>query len=464
MDIPERGRAEADNRPYFFLSYAHTPAWGPGDGDPDHWVHVLFRDLCGHIMALTDLPAGSPAGFMDREMRSGEGWPDKLSENLATCRVFVPLLSPRYFTSEMCGREWYAFTERIVRAKAAGAKDLPAIVPALWTHVRFDQLPDSVRHIHIDHSSFGERYLTQGIYGLIKLNRLRDEYDEAVFTLAQRIVRVAHESPLPSSRPRPYESTPSSFKPRGAGPRRIHLTVAAPARHSAPAQRDTRPYGEDARDWNPYFGESTRPLPTLAEELIRSLDYRITVSDFDDSPTATGEFGGDDADAETDEVRAEDTHPGILLVDGWAILDEGRRSRLKAFDEHARPWVGAIVPWSRTDPQCQDDEGRQLREELERTLPQILERGRRGECRIAVGGVPTLNAFAEVLPLVVAYTTRLFLKHAEAHPPAGATSPRPRLTGPVHPGHLNGRDSQAGSLDPIRPPLPVAGFEHGGGT
>ncbi|MFC7264553.1 TIR-like protein FxsC [Streptomyces lutosisoli] len=434
MDIPERA---SDNRPYFFLSYAHTPAWGPGNGDPDHWVHVLFTDLCDHIMALTDLPAGAPAGFMDREMRSGDGWPEKLSENLASCRVFVPLFSPRYFTSESCGREWFAFNERILRARATGSGAVPAIVPALWTHIDYAQLPDSVRHIHVDHTPFGDRYAANGIYGLIKLNRLHDEYEETVLGLAQRIVRVAQESPLPSSRPRPYESTPSAFKPRGEGPRRIHLTVAAPTRHSIPEHRDTRPYGEDAQDWNPYHSESTRPLPSLAEELIRSLDYRITVSSFDDEDTGET-LVTDDSD------KAAPSHPGILLVDRWALTDEERQRRLRAFDANARPWVSAIVPWNRADIQCHGEEGRKLAADLERTLPSILDRGRRTDCRVAVNGVPTLKAFTDVLPAVVAHATRQYLKHAEAHPPAGPPIRRPRLMGPTH------------------PPLPEGGSDHGG--
>ncbi|MHB9850935.1 TIR-like protein FxsC [Streptomyces krungchingensis] len=423
MDIPERA---SDNRPYFFLSYAHTPAWGSSGGDPDHWVHVLFTDLCDHIMALTDLPAGAPAGFMDREMRAGDGWPEKLSENLATCRVFVPLFSPRYFTSESCGREWFAFNERIVRARATGAGAMSAIVPALWTHIDYAQLPDSVRHIHVDQAQFGDRYAANGIYGLIKLNRLHDEYEETVLGLAQRIVRIAHESPLPSSRPRPYESTPSAFKPRGEGPRRIHLTVAAPTRHSIPEHRDNRPYGEDAQDWNPYHSESTRSLPALAEELIRSLDYRITVSSFDDEDTGEN-LVADDSD------KAAPSHPGILLVDRWALTDDERKRRLAAFDANARPWVSAIVPWNRADIQCHGDEGRKLAADLEQTLPLILDRGRRADCRVAVNGVPTLKAFTDVLPAVVAHATRQYLKHAEAHPPAGPPIRRPRLLGPIQP-------------------------------
>src|SRR5581483_6039477 len=123
----------------------------------------------------------------------------------------------------------------------------------------------------------------------------RDEYQEAVLRIAQRIVRVATESPLAPGLPRRYESTPSAFKPRGEGPRHIHLTVAAPTRDTLPADRDTRPYGESAQDWNPYHRESRLALPVHAEELIRSLDYRITVSAFDDEDTSAAGLA-DEAD------------------------------------------------------------------------------------------------------------------------------------------------------------------------
>ncbi|WP_330302415.1 MULTISPECIES: TIR-like protein FxsC [unclassified Streptomyces] len=407
-----------DRRPYFFLSYAHTPAWGPGGGDPDHWVHVLFTDLCDHIMALTDLPAGTPAGFMDQELRSGEGWPEKLSENLASCRVFVPLLSPRYFTSESCGREWFAFNERVLQARTAGAGSVSAFVPALWTHVEVAQLPDSVRHIHVDQAAFGARYAANGIYGLIKLKRLRDEYEEVVLGLAQRIVQVARESPLPPGQPRDYARTPVAFRPRSEGPRYIRLTVVAPTRHSIPEHRDPRSYGEDAEDWNPYHAASTRPLASLAEDLIRSLDYRVTVSSFDDDEIA---------DETLDEAGRVPT-PEILLIDRWALTDEERRRRLAAFDASARPWVSAIVPWNRSDMQCHGEEGRKLAADLERTLPSILDRGRRTDCQLAVNGVPTLKAFTDILPAVVAHVTRQYLKQLGVTPPS---MPRPRLRGPA---------------------------------
>ncbi|MEU8586866.1 TIR-like protein FxsC [Streptomyces sp. NPDC048664] len=433
MDYPGRGWL-SDTRPYFFLSYAHTPTWGSTRGDPDHWVYVLYKDLCDNIMHLTDLPAGASAGFMDREMHSGDGWPETLAEHLAICRVFVPLFSPRYFTSEMCGREWFAFNERILRARAAGAGSLPAIVPALWAHVDYDQLPESVRHIHVDHAAFGRRYADEGIFSLIKLNRLRDEYEETVMQLARRIVQVAHDSPLPPSQPRRYENTPSAFKPRGQSTRSIHLTVAAPTRHSLPEHRDPRPYGEHPHDWNPYPQEAARSLPSLAEELIRSLDYRVTVASFDDEDTGPEPLAGPEDDKPPG-------RPGILLIDPWALGDEERCRRLSVFDTNTRPWINAIVPWDRSDGQSQSEEGKRLTAKLERTLPLTLDRGRRTDCRIAVNGVPTLTAFTDVLPKVVAHATKQFFKHATPHPVPGPHVPRPRLTGPTPSTHPPARDT-----------------------
>ncbi|MFF7646995.1 TIR-like protein FxsC [Streptomyces canus] len=407
-------RSRVDNRPYFFLSYAHTPPWGSGGGDPDHWVQSFYQDLCSHIMALTSLPGNALAGYMDRETPAGEGWSEELSRNLATCRVFVPLLSPRYFTSEMCGREWYAFNERILQARAAGTAGAgpEPICPVFWTRVNPEQLPESVRHIHL-YGTLGSRYETNGIYGLVKLSRLRDEYEEVVLSLAQRIVRVAEESSLPPTSPRPYESTPSAFKPRGEDPRRIHLTVVAPARHNIPVDRDARPYGEDPEDWNPYHSESTRPIAYLAEELTRALDYRVTVSSFDEQVSEPVEDTGSVS------------HPGILLIDPWSLTDEERRARLKAFDASSPPWLAAIIPWNRLDMQNHSQEGRSLMEGLERVLPFTLERG---QIPMAVNGVPTLKAFTDLLPAVVARLARQYATHAAAAPaPPG---PRPRLRGP----------------------------------
>ena len=96
-EAPDTGRSG----PYFFLSYPHTPKFVDRDEeDPDTWAAKLYKDLCGHLFQLSSLPLADRIGFMDRELRPGHEWPLEMARALATCRVFVPLYSPRYFSIE----------------------------------------------------------------------------------------------------------------------------------------------------------------------------------------------------------------------------------------------------------------------------------------------------------------------------------------------------------------------------
>ncbi|MER6914694.1 TIR-like protein FxsC [Streptomyces sp. NPDC000594] len=418
--MSDSARRAPDHRPYFFLSYAHTPRYGGGGPDPDMWVERLFRDVCGHVMAMTDLPAGAPAGFMDREIRSGEGWSERIGEMLATCRVFVPLYSPRYFASEMCGKEWYAFAQRAIYHRAKHNRAAEAIVPALWVPISPEQLPGPAGRLRLDHRAFGDRYATDGLYGLIKLRVLAEEYEAAVYELAKRIVSVADTTGVAPGSPVDYGLAPSAFGgAAGPGPRPMQLTIAAPTRHDLPEGRAPDYYGKQPQDWNPYHPDSARPLAYVAQDLVRSLDYQATLSSFDhEVPPAPG---------------TPPTRPEILLIDRWALEDDDRCARLAAFDATPRPWVGVVVAWNREDPQSRISEA-QLVEKLERTMPHQLSQGR-AACRAAARGVLSMEAFGQILPQVVEAAAQEYLRHATAFAPSpspGAVRPlRARLTGPM---------------------------------
>lgn len=328
------------------------------------WVERLFQDLCGHVMALTDLPAGTPAGFMDREIRSGEGWSERLGGVLATCRVFVPLFSPRYFASEMCGKEWYAFEQRAIHHRARSNQPAEAIVPALWVPVPPSQLPGSAERLQFNHRDFGERYVSDGLYGLIKLRLFAQEYERAVYELAKRIVSVADTVAIDTGRPVDYRLAPSAFGSRSSGagaPKPMRITVAAPTRHDLPHGRDRAYYGDNPQDWNPYHPAAARPLAYVAEELVRSLNYQAVISSFDEEPGQAGEKGTP-------------LTPEILILDRWALQDEDRRRRLAAFDTQNRPWVTLVVPWNRDDPESTAAEA-ELTAILEQTMPVKMSQG-----------------------------------------------------------------------------------------
>ncbi|MEV7521410.1 TIR-like protein FxsC [Streptomyces sp. NPDC091371] len=405
--------------PYFFLSYAHTPRYGAGGPDPDMWVERLFRDLCAHVMAMTDLPAGYPVGFMDREVRSGEGWSDRLGEALATSRVFVPLFSPRYFASEACGKEWYAFAQRAVRHRAASNERAEAIVPALWVPVPPSRLPGFADGYRFDQTAFGPRYLTDGLYGLIKLRGYAEQYERAVYELAKRIVKAA-DSSLTPVRPLDYRTVPSAFGAsaglRGSPTRSLHVVVAAASRHDLPEGRSPEYYGDSALDWNPYHPESQRPIAHVIEDLARNLNYRVTLGSFDD-------------EVEQLDTGQPPARPEILLLDRWAVEDERRRRRLAAFDQGNRPWVNVVVPWNRYDYQGRGKEA-ELARRLEETLPVTMGQGR-AACRAAANGVASVETLGQILPQVVEAAAQQFLRHAEVYAPApGTHTERPRLLGP----------------------------------
>src|ERR1700689_296004 len=223
----DRGKAPMvsgrDDRPYFFLSYARTPKRDPSDrDDPDRWVYKLYKDLCGAILQMTDARP-EEAGFMDRENKRGGEWSPELPAALARCRVFVPLYSRRYFESDNCGREWFAFARREITHKARGRQVIAAIVPGLWAGICRDKLPHVAQSVQFDHKFLGERYCAEGFYGIMKLQNYRTDYQRAVHRLAERIVYIgdagpayagggaAHESVLPD-----FESLPSAFGPDSA--------------------------------------------------------------------------------------------------------------------------------------------------------------------------------------------------------------------------------------------------------
>ncbi|MEU5978325.1 TIR-like protein FxsC [Streptomyces sp. NPDC047315] len=411
---PNLAQRTADHRPYFFLSYAHTPRYGAGGPDPDMWVERFFRDLCGHVMAMTDLPAGVPAGFMDREIRSGEGWSERLGEVLADCRVFVPLFSPRYFASEMCGKEWYAFAQRAIYHQARNDRPAEAIVPALWVPMPPEQLPGPAERLQFNHRAFGDRYVTDGLYGLIKLRVFEEEYETAVYELAKRIVTVADATRIGPGSPVDYRHAPSAFRKASSGPRPMHLIVAAPTRHDLPQGRNPDYYGRQSQDWNPYLPDSARPLAYVAQDLVRSLDYQATLSSFDHLPRH----------------GFVPNQPEVLIIDRWALVDDARCARLAEFD--ARPWVTVVVPWNRDDPQNRLSEA-ELAQRLERTLPHLMSPGR-AATRAAAHGVPSMEAFGQVLPQVVEVSAQEYLRHRELFPdPASLGAEpreRPRLRGP----------------------------------
>jgi FxsC-like protein len=405
----------AATAPYFFLSYAHKSRGDiRDDGEDDYWVGELFRDLCRSVERQAGLLKGASSGFMDRERRSGNDWPIGLLGALASCRVFVPLYSSRFFADEYCGKEWNYFASRRSDPSAGEAP----IVPGIWDPVEAEKLPQAARAPQFRHRG-SDAYETLGLYGIMKVSRYRTEYVRAVSDLAGWIVVASERHALGEGPTVDHDALESAFDdvrtvqggPRG---RQLRITVVAPRRDELPAERtNSSCYGPLALDWNPYAPDSVRPIVDDASDLARSLGFRVEIGDLYQHEKAL--LSGDPRFG-----------PQILIVDPWALLLPYAQQLLQRVNDRERPWVQVVIPWSATDEESQQEK-RKLRVALGAALQnKLAETASISE--LAARGVPSQGEFDMVLGRLIGAVAKRYLANAAAFPPHGEIVDRPRIS------------------------------------
>ncbi|KUM90643.1 MULTISPECIES: TIR-like protein FxsC [Streptomyces] len=181
--------------PYFFLSYAHVPIARGDPGGPDRHLVEFYEQLFDLIMQLTTVDAGGTQAFLDRRIPLGAEWEKHLKHALATCQVFVPVYSPRYFESEWCGKEWDAFERRQQHHRKSRPHTVTPIVPVWWLSPDRVRVPAVARRLQHTHVDLGGEYQQKGLFGLMAEGR-RTRYRQAVWGIAQAIVEVAETARL----------------------------------------------------------------------------------------------------------------------------------------------------------------------------------------------------------------------------------------------------------------------------
>lgn len=422
--VPDTGNPEI--RPYFFLSYARTPKRDPADKEsPDRWVHQLYRDLCNEILQMTDVQPAE-AGFMDVENKLGAEWSPELMNAIKNCRVFVPLYSRRYFQSDNCGREWFAFARREVTHQARGGERVDAIVPALWTRLDRDHIPAVAQQVQYAHPELGERYSTEGFYGIMKLRNYRADYHKAVHRLAERIIElgdmsVAHaDHDVQRMERKDFESLPSAFGPTSArrtSDGKLRIMVLAHDTSTLPDGRARDYYGDTPHSWSPYQPGYPQPVAEYALELIRRcLDCDPVIDEFD-----ADELNGD-----------RPVPPGICLVDAWVVMSDAHHEQLRQLNGLIAPWLSVVIPWN-SDDEAFSAQRELLRAKLEEHLGSKLSSVPR-RCRMAADGIPTIQDLGLVLPEMAMIMLERYHKDT---PALSAAAPRPRLR-ETHPSDAGG--------------------------
>jgi FxsC-like protein len=414
--VREAAVPSARETPYFLISYPHTEYNGKGrERDPDDWIVTFYRDLCRKVEELAAVRTGTRVGVLDRGAWVENDWLASLPEALASCRVLVPLYSPRYFQSEACGKEWYAFAGRSASQGVQGART-PPIVPVMWMPMAPGSIHEEARAVPIEYEGL-EPYARLGLDGIIKLARYRADYDQAVRGIAQRIVATAQRFPAGPWPAVGFDSLPNPFAREAApdaGTARLVITVAAPHRGDLPLGRDRKYYGAASWDWAPYRPATGQPIAEYTADFARSQGYRPYIRDLSERAD----------DLLIDGLAA---HPELLIVDPWAVMRPECRHLLARFNLAAKPWVQVVIPWNAADEETAAAET-QLRRALDSALRGKLDQGR-VTAAIAARGVPSIDDFGAVLPLLIPAAGKRYLGHAAAFPPDGSVVEKPTLDG-----------------------------------
>lgn len=337
---------------YFFLSYAR--------GDEDELVHRFYEDLSAEVRLRAGEPRDKVVGFVDRTLQVGERWPRRLLEALASCGSFLALITPRYFQSVPCGKEWYLFGERARRYEASASVESSLLKPLMWIPTPPTKMHPVAEPLQHYSTTLGEPYRRLGVRQLMRLHRHEDDYHTLVFELAGQIVESVERHPVPPGVwTVGYDGAASAFHPANrvhgdraaeldqlSRPLLVHLVVAASSRHEMSAVRDDLgAYGDQPLEWAPFRPPMPAPLVEFASGIAASHSFESRAADLSELASRA-----DLADRNNQIV--------VLLIDAWITRLETAKQTLSAHNTRAgqrhSPTTAVLIPNSRDDVETRE--------------------------------------------------------------------------------------------------------------
>jgi FxsC-like protein len=331
---------------YFFLSYAR--------GDEDGLVHRFYEDLSAEVRLRAGEPRDAVVGFIDRTIQVGERWPKRLEEALATCGSFLALITPRYFQSVPCGKEWYLFGERTRRYDAGAPTESPLLKPVMWIPTPPTKMHPVADPIQYYSAALGETYQRLGVRQLMRLQRHQDDYHSFVFELAGQIVDGVEMHPIPaggwaagfdqavsafhSSTVRLDHSVSAQWLSR---PLLVHLIVAASSKQDMTGIRDNlAAYGDRPLDWAPFRPPMPVPLAEYAIGIAENHSFETGVAELSELASRA-------------DLASRHNQIVVLLIDAWVTHLEHAKRALREHNDRSGlqppPTTAVLIPNSRDD-------------------------------------------------------------------------------------------------------------------
>jgi FxsC-like protein len=358
----------------YFFSYASA--------DRNKYLDQFYADL------LTAVKSKAPSSLLDdvsfRDIHSiepGVPWPKEISEALCSCKVFVYLHSPTYFTREGCGKEFKVILERLSKLESGNpVHKISAIQPIYWGGSKIpENVPNELSCIQLTHADYGEHYSAEGMLYVLQTAEAK-KYWEVVHALAKRICAAA-ANPLPSLiedlplwhdiKPLfPIIVTPTTSERaspqhrRPPHPRYARFVWVVGSRAEVAEVNECRslePYDETdiPEEWRPFLPDCIDPARIIAQDAAREVKISYCNEPF---PRESKEFHRLLA------TWAAAYSPVFVIVDLWSLGVDRYRTALEIFESQSFNRCLVIFPWNLKDKETRRDRDK-LRELLLQTFP-----------------------------------------------------------------------------------------------
>jgi FxsC-like protein len=351
----------------FFLSYARE------DNNTDGLVKKFYEDLSKDI---AEKIAASPndVGFFDgEEIEPGADWDQKLASALQQSSVFIAAYSPYYFQKKFCGKEWAVFRSR-VEAYAKGlpkGSEFPALMfPVLWQKEDYvlPRIPTALGKIQYKFDDYGKAYAEQGLRVMLRNKKFRQQYDDFIPVLADKVIEAAERHKLPTLPNLPSLDQVAEIFPAqspapslialpqsgGANPRYVKfIFLAGRKQELQPFRASLDSYGESGGEWRPWLPDPRDEVDLLVQDVVQR---ERLISD--------GVISLDD-DLEKRLNEAENGNKiVVIVVDLWTLqLPSYRKLMREVVDPKQLVNCVIVVPWN-----PQDSEAVNQRQTLENLL------------------------------------------------------------------------------------------------
>ena len=319
---------------WFFFSYARD--------DQDEYLDKFYADLLKEISLVKTTAA---VGFLDQgDIRIGDQWAEKLTEELRTCKVFVSICTPNYFDRPYCGKEFQICLDRLASSK----KTSTAMVSVIWGDPSGSVHP-SMKRFQYTHKSLPAKYAENGLRYLMKVGLYKDDYGQFITSLAKAIVHAGTNYPLPE---------PAALDPIGQVKNAFGKAVKQAASASNAIQRNANfsyvvgssdeicdipkrllrdlpsRYGPGGREWRPFYPEYEDSVGDVA--MLATAMQKLYYKELPPLENLLDRI--QEAEAKKEIV--------VLLVDPWTIRVKTYRKLMEQYDRRNFLNCAVLVAWN----------------------------------------------------------------------------------------------------------------------